>query len=72
MGEKALANGQKSDKLIVKDGKLICPVCRHGVLLHDVGPETRIVALPRKCKRCGQITVVNIAAPEPASKRTSA
>lgn len=67
-----MSNSQKYGTLVIKDGKLICPVCRHGVLLHDVGPETVIVALPRKCKRCGQITVVNIGAPEPASKETSA
>ena len=38
------------------------------------GPRRHTTArnLPRKCKRCGQETLVNIEAPEPASKVTSA
>ena len=58
-------------KLTVKDGWVICPVCDKGKLLL-VLPSTSVRNLPRKCKRCGQETVVNIEAPEPASEVTSA
>jgi ribosomal protein S27AE len=66
-----LHRAEKSGKIIVKDGKVICPVCGKGTLLH-VRPDTIVRNLPRKCKRCGQTTIVNIEAPEPESKETSA
>lgn len=62
---------QKSGKLIVKDGWVICPVCGKGKL-QKLLPGTTAHNLPRKCKRCGQETIVNIDAPEPASTETSA
>lgn len=55
----------------VKDGWAICPVCGKGKLL-KVRPDTSVRNLPAKCKRCGQVTVVNIEAPEPVSTETSA
>ena len=58
-------------KLIVKDGWVICPVCGKGKLLLTRS-DTAVRNLPRKCKRCGQETIVNIDAPEPASTETSA
>lgn len=58
-------------RLIVKDGWVICPVCGKGKLLKTL-PDTTAHHLPRKCKRCGQETIVNIEAPEPASTETSA
>lgn len=58
-------------KLVIKDGWVMCPVCDKGKLLL-VLPSTSVRNLPRKCKRCGQETLVNIEAPEPASKVTSA
>ncbi len=58
-------------KLMVKDGWVICPVCGKGKLLLT-RPDTSVRNLPRKCKRCGQETLVNIEAPEPASIVTSA
>lgn len=58
-------------KLTVRDGWVICPVCRKGKLL-KIRPDTIARNLPMKCKRCGQETVVNIEAPEPASEVTSA
>ena len=61
----------KSGKLIVKDGWLMCPICRKGKLL-KVRADTTAHNLPRKCKRCGQETLVNIEAPEPVSHETSA
>lgn len=55
----------------MKDGWVICPVCRKGKLLKLL-PDTAVRNLPVKCKRCGQETVVNIDAPEPESIETSA
>ena len=65
-----LYNG-KFDIMPVKDGWAICPVCGKGKLL-KVRPDTSVRNLPAKCKRCGQVTVVNIEAPEPVSTETSA
>ncbi len=62
---------QSPCKLVVKDGWVICPVCRKGKLL-KLRPDTTAQNLPCKCKRCGQESLVNIDAPEPASQETSA
>lgn len=62
---------QSYGKILVRDGWAICPVCEKGKLLKLL-PETTIRNLPCKCKRCGQETIVNIEAPVPASKETSA
>lgn len=61
----------KPDRITVKDGWALCPVCGKGKLLKLL-PGTSARNLPVKCKRCGQETIVNIAAPEPESKETSA
>lgn len=58
-------------KLVIRDGWVICPVCRKGKLL-KLRPDTTAQNLPCKCKRCGQESLVNIDAPEPASQETSA
>lgn len=59
------------DKLVIKNGWVICPICGKGKIL-KINPDTTVHHLPRPCKRCGQETIVNIEAPEPASKVTSA
>ena len=61
---------QKS-KLTIRNGWVLCPICGKGELLL-ARPDTAVRNLPRKCKLCGQETIVNIEAPEPASKVTSA
>lgn len=58
-------------KLVIKNGWVICPVCGKGKIL-KVNPDTTVHNLPRPCKRCGQESIVNIEAPEPASSATSA
>ena len=58
-------------KLVIRNGWVYCPVCGKGKLLR-IRPDTTTRNLPRKCKRCGQETIVNIEAPEPASTETSA
>lgn len=61
----------ESAKMTIKDGWVMCPVCGKGKIL-KVNPDTTVHNLPRPCKRCGQISIVNIEAPEPASTETSA
>ena len=68
---KALPMDAKAGKLTIRNGWVICPVCGKGKIL-KVNPDTVVHHLPRPCKRCGQETIVNIEAPEPASKETSA
>lgn len=50
---------------------MICPICGKGKIL-KINPDTTVHGLPIKCKLCRQESIVNIDAPEPASKRTSA
>lgn len=66
-----MQSSTECSKLVIKNGWVICPVCGKGKLL-KVLPTTTVHNLPRPCKRCGQETVVNIEAPEPASVETSA
>lgn len=61
----------ETGKLVIKNGWVFCPICTKGKLLL-IRPDTTVRNLPRKCKLCGQETIVNIEAPEPASKETSA
>lgn len=49
----------ESCKIVIKDGWAICPVCGKGKLL-KLGPDTAVHRLPCKCKRCGQVSQVNI------------
>lgn len=49
----------------------MCPVCRKGKLL-KINQDTTVHNLPRPCKLCGQETIVNIEAPEPATTESSA
>lgn len=57
--------------IVTKDGWAICPVCGKGKLIKLL-PTTTVHDLPCKCKRCGQESKLNIEAPEPESKETSA
>ncbi|WP_298030259.1 cysteine-rich KTR domain-containing protein [uncultured Dysosmobacter sp.] len=66
-----MQSGKQPVKLVIKNGWVLCPVCGKGKIL-KVNPDTTAHHLPRLCKRCGQETIVNIEAPEPASKETSA
>lgn len=62
---------EKRDRLVIKNGWVMCPVCGRGKIL-KINPDTSVRRLPRACKLCKQETIVNIEAPEPASKETSA
>lgn len=69
--EKSLQPKTESATMVSKDGWAICPVCGKGKLIKLL-PTTTVHDLPCKCKRCGQETKLNIEAPEPESKETSA
>lgn len=58
-------------KLVIKNGWVMCPVCGKGKLL-KILPTSVARDIPRQCKFCKKETIVNIEAPEPASKETSA
>lgn len=58
-------------KLVVKDGWVKCPICGRGKLL-KILPTSIAHDIPRQCKLCKAETIVNIEAPEPESKATSA
>ena len=49
----------KHDKLVVKDGWLMCPLCQRGKVL-KIRSDTRAENLVVHCKKCGQESVVNI------------
>lgn len=66
-----LYSQKESGKLIIKNGWVMCPVCGKGKIL-KVNRTTIVRNLPSFCRRCGQETIVNIDAPEPESKETSA
>lgn len=53
-------NEKKSGTLTVKDEKVLCPVCGRGVLQYGAKRGMVMRNVPRKCKRCGQTTIVNI------------
>ena len=67
----ALQKVERRDKLTIKNGWVMCPVCGKGKIL-KINPDTTVHNLPRPCKRCGQESIVNIEAPEPESSATSA
>lgn len=54
-----MRNRGKCDKLVVKDGWLMCPVCGKGKVLR-IHADTTAHALPVYCRRCGQESIVNI------------
>ena len=69
--EKSLQHVFESGTIVIKDGWAMCPVCGKGKLIKLLSTTT-VHDLPCKCKRCGHITNLNIEAPEPESKETSA
>lgn len=69
--EKTLQQVFASDKIVIKDGWALCPVCHKGKIIR-VLPSTTVHELPCYCKKCGQHPIISIEAPEPESKETSA
>ena len=68
---KVLNTGPESGKLVTEDRRIVCPVCGRPTQFR-VRPDTVAKQLPVWCKHCRQESVVNIGAPEPESKETSA
>lgn len=66
-----MSDRRECGTISTRGGWVICPMCRKGKLL-KILPDTAVRNLPCKCKLCGTETIVNIDAPEPASKETSA
>ena len=54
-----MQTGRKDDKLVAKNGWLLCPHCGKGKVLR-LNPETRAQSLTVYCKICGKETIVNI------------
>lgn len=50
---------EKKSKLIVKDGYLICPVCRRKTS-QKVLPSTKAENIPVFCRHCKSVPIVNI------------
>ena len=44
---------------LVREGWVFCPICRKGKVLR-LRPETRVVGLEGYCKRCNQLSVLDI------------
>lgn len=59
MEGKGLQEKGNCGKLTVKDGWLLCPVCRKGKVL-KVREDTEVKNLEVRCKLCGQKSIVNI------------
>lgn len=66
-----LQSGQECGKLVIKNGWVMCPICGRGKL-QKILPTTSAHDLPRPCKFCKHEIIVNIEAPEPESRETSA
>ena len=50
----------KYDKLVVKDGWIVCPVCNRNHRLMRVKPETEAQYLPVYCRTCRSELILNI------------
>lgn len=59
------------DKIMVKDGKAICPVCGKKAIC-PIRPDTVMRNVQHKCKLCRNEYLVNIGPFEPATKASSA
>lgn len=61
----------ETSKLVNKDRRIICPICGRPTQ-YRVRPDSQARNWPIWCKHCRQESIVNIEAPEPVSKETSA
>ncbi|WP_081579586.1 cysteine-rich KTR domain-containing protein [Oscillibacter ruminantium] len=60
-GENPLPVTAKSDKLVVKDGWISCPVCGRNHRLLRITDETEACGLPVYCRTCRSEIILNIA-----------
>lgn len=49
----------KQNMLTVKDGRIICPICK-GKYMQMIYPDTEARRLPLYCRHCKNTAVVNI------------
>ena len=56
-------------KLVVKDGWLICPVCRRNRRLHRINADTEAKNLPVYCKDCKTELILDIARGQSVERR---
>ena len=57
-------------KLIVRNGWLVCPVCRRNKHLLRVSPETEAKDLPVYCRDCKTELIVNIEKGQSVERRS--
>ena len=55
-----LQTAPQCGKLIVKDGWVMCPVCKRNRRLLRVEPETQALDLPVYCRDCKREIILNI------------
>ena len=55
-----MQNREKCDKLVVKDGYAVCPVCRRKTN-QAIRPDTEAKNLQLWCRSCKAVHIVNIA-----------
>lgn len=60
MEGKVLQTLKKGDKLAIKDGLIVCPVCRQKTN-QTIFPETTADFFPLWCRRCKSVHLVKIA-----------
>lgn len=61
---------EKRDKLVVKDGWLICPVCRRNRRLLRVAYDTEAHSLPVYCTDCKKEIILDIARGRSVERRS--
>ena len=57
-------------KLVVKDGWIVCPVCKRNRHLHRIMPDTEAKNLPVYCKDCKTELILNIARGQSVERRS--
>jgi len=55
-----LQAGENRDKLIVKDGWVVCPVCKRNRRLLRITNDTEASGLPVYCRSCRTELILNI------------
>ncbi len=61
---------EKTAKLVVRNGWVICPVCRRNHRLLRVEPETEARDLPVYCRDCKTELILNIAKGQSVERRS--
>lgn len=62
--------GSGCGKLSIKDGYVICPICRRNRHLLRVTPDTEAHALPVYCRDCKTEVILNIEKGQSVERRS--